>query len=160
MKKLVSTLSLFAFVTMLFFLPFGMTSCTKETVRVDTVPPVIVNVKLTDHTWKISEIRTLQNNTNYYYKRGAAGNTINFDNEYIKFNTNFTGEYSADGLTYSLTWEYRKSDSSEIRYTVAYPKPLVITWENIRYYEGHITYSEYYTKEGMNTLSTVKRIPQ
>ena len=173
MKKLIGTLSVFAFVTLFSFLQFGMTSCTKETIiqkdtiiqrdtviRVDTVAPVKVKVKLTDHTWKIDEIRSVQGNTNYYYKRGAVGNSFNFDNEYIKFNTDFSGEYFADGYSYSLTWEFKTTDSTQIRYTVAYPKPLVVTWENIKYYKDYITYSEYYTKEGMNTLSTVRRIPQ
>ena len=181
MKKLVSTLSLFTCVAIFSFLPFSMTSCTKETtiiekdtivqkdtvivkdtiVRVDTVAPVKIKVKLTDNSWKIDEIRSVQSNTNYYYKRGASsGNTFNFDNEYIKFNIDKTGEYFADGYMYSLTWDYLASDSSQVRYTVAYPKPLIVTWERIKYYKDYITYSEYYTKEGMNTLSTVKRIPK
>src|SRR5687768_16017985 len=91
-----------------------LASCTKERV-VETIkevekivyqpmPDVNKDSVLTADTLKIEEIRFLQNNIQYYYKRGASGNTANFDTEFIKFNANNTGSYVAGGITYTLTW--------------------------------------------------------
>jgi hypothetical protein len=113
---------------------------------------------LTSSAWKIDEIRFLQNNTFYYYKRGVTANVAGLDNESITFKADKTGTYIAGPETYTLTWDFVDVNKTKLRYIVNYTTPVTINWENIKYSETLLDYSEYYTRNGVNTISNARRI--
>lgn len=118
------------------------------------IPPPVVNKDsvLTATTLKLEEFRFMQNNTVYYYKRGATGNTANFDTETIKFNANGTGTYVAGGITYSLTWNWVDAAKTKIQYVVSYNPALTITWEQMSFTNTSVSYTETYNRNGTNTI--------
>jgi hypothetical protein len=156
MKKTAINLVTISTVLLLCSLQFGFSSCKKET----PIPVMDTVLVLTSKEWKIDEIRFLQNDVPYFYKRGAAGNSANFDNEYIKFNSDFTGTYSADGLSYNITWSFKNGDKTKIEYTVLFSTPMLVNMENIIYNESYFKYSEYYQKNNIYSLATVSRVPK
>jgi hypothetical protein len=125
----------------------------------DSINPKTLEQVLVSTTWKMEEIRFLQNNTFYYYKRGASGNSLNFDSDAITFKQDKTGSYVGAGVTYTLTWDFTDTNKNRIRLIVNYPSPLTINWENITYTTSSLKYSEYYTSSSGNTLSSVTRTP-
>jgi hypothetical protein len=143
------------------------TSCTKEKI-VETitevekivylpVPGVNKDSVLTAKTLQLEEIRFLQNNMQYYYKRNATGNTANFDTEYIKFNTNNTGSYVAGGITYTLTWNWIDQAKTKLQYVVSYSPALTVTWEQLQFTNNSLAYAEYYNKSGMESMGYAVR---
>jgi hypothetical protein len=148
MKKLPILLAIFA---------LSFIGCEKE----QNPPPVEKDPEelLTDHAWKIQEIRYLYDNFLYYYKRGAAqGNTDNFDNESIEFNTDKTGVYKRNNITYNLTWEFTNPEKTKLVMDINFPEPLHIFWENITLTESDLKYTEYYTFKGLPNLTVSHRI--
>ncbi len=135
-----------------------LNSCTKE-VEVEVPPaPIDTMAVLTSNNYFMEEILILNNNQFFYYKRGGNQNTASFDNEFIKFNANKTGTYSYNNMVNTLTWDFINGNKTKIRYTLNRPTPIVITWENINYNKDSLTYSEYYTVNNLNSMSTVLRI--
>ena len=114
---------------------------------------------LTSRSWRLDEIRFLQNNSLTYYKRGVTDDPYSFDTESIKFNVDRTGTYIAGGITYNLTWEFNDLEKSKIKFIINYATPLTVNWENIIYSDSSLKYSEYYNRTGTNTLSVATRIP-
>jgi hypothetical protein len=145
--------SVLAFSTILFFL----SSCTKEVEVEVPAAPIDTLAVLTSNTYHMEEILILNNNQFFYYKRGGNQNTASFDNEFIKFNANKTGSYSYNNVVNTLTWDFINGNKTKIRYTLNRPTPIEITWENINYNKDSLTYSEYYTVNGLNSMSTVLR---
>lgn len=145
-----SKYSLFALVIV-----FSLLSCSKD----DTTPPTLSQEQvLISGIWKIDEIRFLQSNIFFYYKRGnTSGNTSNFDTESIKFNSDYTGTYIAGGITYAVNWSFTEATKTKITFTIAYPTPLVVNWENIIYTETSIQYTEYYNRTGNLSLGVATR---
>lgn len=146
---------------------FVITSCTKEKI-VETIkevekivylptPGVNKDSVLTAKNLQLDEIRFLQNNTQYYYKRGATGNTANFDTEYIKFNSNNTGTYVAGGVTYTLTWNWIDQAKTKLQYIVSYSPALTVTWEQLQFTNNSLAYAEYYNKSGMQSMGYAVR---
>ena len=136
---------------------FSLIACDKD----GTPPPVEKTPEqlLTDHAWKIDEIRYLYDNFLYYYKRGAAqGNTDNFDNESIVFNSDKTGTYKRNNIEYSLTWEFTNPEKTKLVMDINFPTPLHIFWENISLTESVLKYTEYYTFKGLPNLTVARRI--
>jgi hypothetical protein len=166
MKKFYGGISLVAFIIMLSALQVSVVSCTKESTDTITViqKDTTVNLQIiTANPWKIQEIRGLRGtNKTLYYLRGATGNTDNFDNEYIVFNTDKTGMYTDNnGGKSNLTWDFATSDSSRIAYTVSFPgNPITITWSNLSFKDGRLKYEEYYTNAGINVHTYGIRIPR
>jgi hypothetical protein len=135
---------------------FVFTGCKKD----NDLPPVkSLEEVLTSTSWKMEEIRFLQNNTFYYYKRGATGNSLSFDSDVITFNTNKTGTYIGDGTTYPLTWDFTDAGKTKVSIIINYATPLTVTMENISYTNTSLKYTEYYNRNGTNTLASVSRIP-
>jgi hypothetical protein len=171
--KLLTKLFWLTPVLFIFLFQGGLTSCTKDPeVDTDTItiikhdtlivcpsatPPEQI---LTTGTWIINEIRFLESNTLYYYKRGATGNTANFDTESIHFNSNKTGTYIAGGITYNVAWDFVNNDKSRIQYTVSYSPVLTVRWENISYTDSTIKYTEYYTRNGSTNMGYATRKKQ
>ena len=133
-------------------------ACKKDDSKPVEKSPVEI---LTSHKWQIDEIRFLQENIPYYYKRGASGgNNINYDSEYIKFNTDKTGERSDDNLVYPFTWDFIDDEKTKIKILLQEDKMLTVIWENIIYKEKSLKYSEYYNKIGTNSLAVATRTPK
>jgi hypothetical protein len=142
-------------------------SCTKERI-VETIkevekivyqpmPGVNKDSVLTTNTLKIEEIRFLQGNTQYYYKRGASGNTANFDTESIKFNSNGTGTYIAGGITYTLTWSWMDVNKTKLQYIVSYNPALTVTWDQLQFTNNSLAYAEYYNRSGNQSMGYAVR---
>lgn len=147
---------------------FYLSSCTKERV-VETIkevekivyqplPGVNKDSVLTADTLKIEEIRFLQSNTQYYYKRNASGNTANFDTEFIKFNANNTGTYYvASGITYTLTWNWMDTAKLKLQYIVSYSPALTVTWDQLQFTNNSLAYAEYYNRNGNQSMGYAVR---
>jgi hypothetical protein len=179
MKKLLSLSTLSAFI--LLMMQAGVTSCTKEVIVRDTVTitkkdtlikkdTVIIKDTaislqlLTSKSWKLEEIRGVEGNTILYYKRGATGNTENFDIEYITFNANKTGIYfDAVGSTHQMTWDFANAENTKIIFIVQNPAPIpsqTVVYENLRYKNGALLFDEYWSYNNRNTHAQVIRIPR
>ena len=146
---------------------FFLASCTKERV-VETIrevekivyqptPGVNKDSVLTADTLKIDEIRFLQGNTQYYYKRGASGNTANFDTEFVKFNANNTGIYEDGGITYTLTWNWVDTGKTKLQYVVSFAPALNVTWDQLQFTNSSLAYAEYYNRIGNQSMGYAVR---
>jgi hypothetical protein len=136
---------------------FGFSSCKKEEPKPPVKSPLEI---LTATPWKIDEIRFLQQNKFYYYKRGGSNNNINFDAEYYKFNKDNTGERYDLNESYSFTWSFASDDKTKIKIIIDEVPKLEVMWENLIYDENSLKYSEYYSREGANSLAVATRIPK
>jgi len=149
----------FPFTLLTICLALSFISCEKVEVKPVEKSPLEI---LTSHIWQIDEIRYLQHNKPYYYKRGASsGNTSNFDIEYIKFNTDKTGERSDNNVVYPLTWDFIDAEKTKIKIIIQEDKILNVTWENITYKENSLKYTEYYNRYGTtHSLAVATRVPK
>ena len=101
----------------------------------ETVKPATDIIKASESTltavaWKVEESKVIDGNSMLFYKRGAKDNTINFDNDFYKFNTDNTGIYSFNGQDYKFNWKYLDPEKTKIEMMVLYPTPLIVTLEN------------------------------
>lgn len=171
MKKIFSFSGLFAIV--LLMMQAGTTSCTKENTVYDTITVVqkdTVIIKdtaislqlLTAHSWKVEEIRGVESNTILYYKRGAAGNTENFDIEYITFKADKTGTYyDGVGTTHAMTWDFSNTELTKITFIVQNTAPIpdqTVVYENLRYKNGALLFDQYWSYNNKNSHAQVIRI--
>jgi hypothetical protein len=113
---------------------------------------------LTSTTWQIEELRFLQNNTPYYYKQGVTGNVAGLDHESITFNSDHTGIYIAGENKFRLQWEFVDEEKTELQYVLEEATPLLITWENLKLDGNRLEYTEYYNREGLESLARGKRV--
>lgn len=138
-------------------LVLGFASCKKD----ETKPPEKSTIELlTAHTWQIDEIRFLQQNIPYYYKRGGNNNNANFDIEYIKFKTDKTGERSDNNEIYPLTWDFVDGNQNKIRMVVQEKSEVILFWDIIVLKDRVLKYSEYYNRQGTNSLASATRVPK
>lgn len=156
MKKVFGAGSLF--LLLLSLIQLGGSSCKKEVEVKVPMPPMDTLAVLTAKQYHMEEIRILQDNNVYYYKKGSSGNTATFDQEYIKFNTDKTGSYFYNGTTNTINWDFVGMNKTRIRYTLNRSTPVTINWENISYSGDSLSYSEYYLINGVNSMSTAVRI--
>ncbi len=113
---------------------------------------------LTQHLWKIDELRGVTGNTADYYKRGGNTNTVNFDNNYeIKFNADGTGYNQVNGQNSPLSWSYTNPDRTSLTITF---QGSTINWENIAVRNTVLQYTEYFVNGGANALGQIKRSPR
>ena len=170
MKKICSFSGLFAIV--LLIIQTGSTSCTKENIVYDTVTVIkkdtliikdtAISLQLiTANSWRVEEIRGVEANTILYYKRGATGNTENFDIEYITFNANKTGiYYDGVGTTHSMTWDFSNAELTKITFIVENPVPIpsqTVVYENLRYKNGALLFDQYWSYNNRNAHAQVIR---
>ncbi|WP_132053765.1 hypothetical protein [Pseudocnuella soli] len=172
MKKLIG-ISYVAVVAFLLLLQTSVTSCTKEKTIIDTVvvtkrDTLVVTKKdtivmkdtaisimfLSNKVWILDEVRGVSANTILYYKRGAAGNTQNFDSELIYFNENKTGAYiDANGQSHTMTWDFLNSENTKLTFTISNPPPYpfqTTIYENLRFKNGQLLFDQYWSYEGVN----------
>lgn len=171
MKSFLSV-STFSFIV-LFILQSATSSCTKENTIYDTLTVIkrdTIIIKdtaislqlLTANSWKVEELRGVQgNNEIVYYKRGATGNTENFDPEYITFNSNKTGVYyDAFRTTHQITWDFLNADNTKLTFTILKTAPETnhtVTYENLRYKNGALLFDQYWTYKGVNSHAQAVR---
>jgi len=172
MKKLSAVLPVLGF-TLFAFMVF-LSSCKKEktiyetVIKKDTVYVVkdtpITSQFLTSKGWKVDEKRGVSNGTAYYYKRGASGNTFNFDQDNVTLNSNKTGTYiDGAGASHSLTWDFVNNDTSHVSMIISNPAPLpsqTLYYKNIRVKNGNLYYNEYSTYNGNSFFGEAVRTPK
>lgn len=112
---------------------------------------------LTGVTWKMEESRVIDGNSMLYYKRGAAENTINFDNDLYKFNTDQTGIYYYNGEEYRFTWKYGDAEKTKMEMQVLYPTPLIVQFENIMLTATSLKYTRMQKINGVNVVAIETR---
>jgi hypothetical protein len=179
-KKLMKTLlgaSFIFSILLLFIFQFSLSSCTKDNTiyKTDTVTVIkkdTVIIKdtaislelLTANSWKMQEVRGVIGNTILYYQRGGTGNTENYDNEYITFNTNKTGIlFDANNATHQITWDFANTALTKLTIVVQNPAPLAsqtMVYENLRYKNKALLFDQYWTYNGTNSHVQVIRTPK
>lgn len=121
---------------------------------------------LVNRNWMMQEIRFIQDNLDYQYRRGDDSfSNMNFDNDYIRFNPDGSGLYhQTDNKVYRLTWNYTDDAHSNILFTIdnfRYNSPLTVHWEHIKLEGNKIEYSEFYThKTGIHSLGYGIRVAE
>ncbi|HMO63414.1 MAG TPA: hypothetical protein PKC39_14910 [Ferruginibacter sp.] len=112
----------------------------------------------------LEEIRFLQNNVAFYYKRGErTKSNINFDGDYIIFDNDGKDIYhQSDGEQYELQWEFTTAAQDAINYTITSFRDgadLVVKWEKIIAADAQIQYIEYYNHaNGTASLASCVRL--
>ena len=135
---------------------------TQQTVAVIEQPKqvttqTVVASPLTSVTWKMEESRVIDGNNIFYYKRGGQGNTVNFDNDYYKFNADNTGIYFYNGQEYKFNWKYLDAAQSKIEMVILYPSPLIVTLENIMVSAASFKYTRLQKVNGVNYAAVESR---
>lgn len=154
----------------------SFTSCTKTNTVTKTIIDTVTVIQkdtllekdtaltaaiLTANSWKIQFNRSVIGNDTFYYVRGGTSNSINFDNEYITFNTNNTGTYTDNfGTQTTFTWNFTNATNTTLSWTWNLSTPIVVFWENIYYKNGTLRYDEYSNRSGQYEESFEIRIPK
>jgi hypothetical protein len=112
---------------------------------------------LTAVTWKVDESKVIDGNSMLSYKRGATENTINFDNDFYKFNTDNTGVYSFNGQDYKFNWKYLDAEKTKIEMTILYPTPLIVNLENVTLTATSLKYTRLQKVNGLNFVAIESR---
>jgi hypothetical protein len=128
-----------------------------ETVKPAADLPKASESPLTAVTWKVDESKVIDGNSMLSYKRGASENTINFDNDFYKFNTDNTGIYSFNGQDYKFNWKYLDAEKTKIEMTVLYPTPLLVNLENITLTATSLKYTRLQKVNGLNFVAIESR---
>jgi hypothetical protein len=162
MKRLLSA-SVLLSLPHIFMFQVSTTSCTKETLKYDTVTvikkdtiiikdTVLSTELLVANSWKMQEMRGVLGGTKRYYLRGGSANTENLDNEYIAFNQNGTGTYvENNSIQHSITWSFSNDAHTKLALILSNtPTTFTITWDNIRYKNKSLYFDSYYTDGNLN----------
>jgi hypothetical protein len=128
-----------------------------ETVKPAADLPKASESPLTAVTWKVDESKVIDGNSMLSYKRGASENTINFDNDFYKFNTDNTGIYSFNGQDYKFNWKYLDAEKTKIEMTVLYPTPLLVNLENVTLTATSLKYTRLQKVNGLNFVAIESR---
>jgi hypothetical protein len=137
----------------------------KEEIITPTVDPVKTVTEqstesasaLTNVTWKIEESRVIEGNSMFYYKRNGEQNSVNFDNDFYKFNTNNTGIYFYNGKEYQFNWKYQDAEKTKMEMTILYPIPLIVSFENILLTATSFKYTRLQKVNGLNVVAIETR---
>ena len=128
----------------------------------ETVKPAADIIKanessLTAVTWKVDESKVIDGNSMLSYKRGAPENTINFDNDFYKFNTDNSGIYSFNGQDYKFNWKYLDAEKTKIEMLILYPTPLIVNLENVSLTATSLKYTRLQKVNGLNFIAIETR---
>ena len=79
----------------------------KTVMPTETIHPVSSG-SLENRNWELAEIRFLQENQSYYFKKNDhEASSIELEGDYYRFESNGTGLYQqADGKQFRLNWKY------------------------------------------------------
>ena len=108
-------------------------------------------------TWKVEESRVIDGNDMKYYKRGEQANTIDFENDFYKFNLDNSGVYSFNGQDYKFNWKYLDAEKGKIEMTILYPTPLIVTLENVTVTATSLKYIRLQKVNGLNFVAVESR---
>jgi hypothetical protein len=112
---------------------------------------------LTSQTWKIQELRWLDQGVMYYYLRGTPGNGGIVAPETLTFYVNGTGK-THDNT--SLTWQFLDGAKTKLQFIVNFASgPVTVNWEHVVIKENSITYSEFWTRPTGPSVGFGTRIP-
>ncbi len=128
-----------------------------ETVKPAADLPKANESTLTAVTWKVDESKVIDGNSMLMYKRGAPENTINFDNDFYKFNTDNTGIYSFNGQDYKFNWKYLDAEKTKIEMQILYPTPLIVNLENVTLTTTSLKYTRLQKVNGLNFVAIESR---
>ena len=136
---------------------FTFHSCTKEdnppTPPIEKTPEEL----LIAHSWKIQELRWLDQGILYHYQRGIPGNGDIVANEAIQFNADKTGK-THDNTP--LTWEFMDAAKTKLKFTINFPTgPVIVNWEHMVIKESSLTYAEFWTRPTGPSVGFGTRIP-
>ena len=120
-------------------------------------PPGIIAGMLTNVTWKIDESRVIEGANMLYYKRGAEENTINFDNDFYKFDADNTGTYFYNGQQYKFNWKFLNTEKTKMEMVLLYPTPLIVNLENITLTSTSFKYTRLQKVNGVNMVAIESR---
>jgi len=112
---------------------------------------------LTDVAWKVEESKVIDGNNMFSYKRGAQDNTVNYDNDFYKFNADNTGIYSFNGQDYKFNWKYLDTEKTKIEMTILYPTPLIVSLENVTLTATSLKYTRLQKVNGLNFVAIESR---
>ena len=122
-----------------------------------TTEVALTEKPLTLFTWRMEESRVIDGNNVSYYKRGGQENTINFDNDFYKFNSDNTGIYSYNGQDYKFNWTYRDAEKTKMEMIILYPSPLIVNLENITLTASSFKYTRMQKINGLNYVAIETR---
>ena len=133
-----------------------------STQTVDPVKPATelnpgANTFLINVTWKVEESRVIDGNNIFYYKRNGQENSVNFDNDFYKFNTDNTGIYAYNGQDYKFNWKYLDAEKTRMEMMILYPTPLIVTLENITGTATSLKYTRLQKVNGLNFVAIESR---
>lgn len=165
LKKMLCFSSL-PIIIMMLTCSYGITACSKTTIKTDTFKvqekdTTLTSAILTANSWKVQYDRASVGGNILFYQRGGSANTMSLDNEYITFKSDNTGVYTDNsGTQTSFTWHFTDATNTSIVWLWNLSSPVTVTWENISYDDNALHYTEYYSTNGTATLSMEVRIPQ
>jgi len=114
---------------------------------------------LTANTWKMMKDSGTLGTTPYYYVRGGSSNTVNLDNDSIRFSLNNTGTYYANGMNLPFTWNFSNSAKTELTWVVDLTSVTTITWNIQTLNSATLTYIETYDQSGISWYGLITRAP-
>jgi hypothetical protein len=129
----------------------------RDTVKAATAVTRANETLLTGVTWKVEESRVIDGNTMLYYKRGGEGNSVNFDNDFYKFNADNTGIYSFNGQDYTFNWKYLDAEKTKLEMIILYPTALIVNLENVTLTAGSFKYTRMQKINGLNSVAVESR---
>ena len=150
------------------FVPEKETEVTPSSETQTVVTPVLPPAKAENQTgnaddiftnpvWKMDESRMMDAANLFYYKRGGKENTINFDNDFYKFNMDNTGVYTFNGQDYKFTWTYLDAAKTKMKMVILYPTPLIVNFENMQRSNTAFKYTRYQKVNGVNMMAIETR---
>ncbi|MBK8611309.1 MAG: hypothetical protein IPL84_15560 [Chitinophagaceae bacterium] len=108
-------------------------------------------------TWQMQESRVIDGNNMFYYQRGAAGNTINFDDDQYVFSTGNTGIYFYNGQQYTFNWKFLDTEKTKMEMVILYPSALIVNFENIQVTATTLKYTRMQKVNGVNYVAIETR---
>lgn len=134
-----------------------MTSTIVEPAKTVAEAPKANESSLTAVTWKVEESKVIDGNNMLSYKRGAQDNTINYDNDFYKFNSDNSGTYSFNRQDYKFNWKYLDAEKTKIEMTILYPTPLIVNLENVALTATSLKYTRLQKVNGLNFVAIESR---
>ena len=142
---------------LLLAMPLFFSACTKEEDPPPTEETKTPEDLLTAHSWKIQELRWVDQGTMYHYLRGTPGNGDIVAVEALTFYTDGTGK-THDNTP--LTWQFLDPAKTKLKFTLTFPSgPVTVNWEHLVIKETSMTYGEYWTRATGPSVGFGTRIP-
>ena len=137
--------------------PLLFAACSKDEDPPPTEESKSPEELLTAHSWKIQELRWVDQGVMYYYLRGTPGNGDIVAVEALTFNMDGTGK-THDNTP--LTWQFLDAGKTKLKFTLNFASgPVTVNWEHMVIKATSITYSEYWTRPTGPSIGFGTRVP-